>query len=164
VIEAFAPVAGVGERFVWEGWSGSGSGSYSGLSNPVTIIVDNPNSQNASWQNQFLFNFDQEGLPIGEEAFLIFNSENESLPFSVWVDEGETIQFVYPKMIQSGSDIQYTLISNFNQSILLSDSPNNLIAFYELQHNTNSLIAVTIILIIGILLFLIIFFKKKKYI
>jgi hypothetical protein len=38
VIEAFAPVAGVGERFVWEGWSGSGSGSYSGLSNPFWFV------------------------------------------------------------------------------------------------------------------------------
>jgi peptidoglycan/xylan/chitin deacetylase (PgdA/CDA1 family) len=52
VIEAFAPVAGVGERFVWEGWSGSGSGSYSGLSNPITL--NGQISQIALWRHEYL--------------------------------------------------------------------------------------------------------------
>jgi len=52
-IEAFPPTSGIGERYVWLGWSGSGDGSYSGTNNPVTLSLNGPVSQTASWRLEY---------------------------------------------------------------------------------------------------------------
>ena len=52
-IQAFpAPVVD-GERGIWLGWIGSGSGSYSGTANPVGLVINAPISESATWDHQF---------------------------------------------------------------------------------------------------------------
>jgi peptidoglycan/xylan/chitin deacetylase (PgdA/CDA1 family) len=164
LIEAFAPAAGVGERFVWEGWSGSGSGSYSGLDNPTTITINKEITQTGSWKKQFLFNFHQDGFPTEEELFITVNFEDKILQASFWIEEGDTAEFSYPEKIQDKFGKQYVLISDFNQSQLMSDSPKTITAFYELQNDIISLVSFVIIAIIVILGVLLVYFRRKNII
>jgi peptidoglycan/xylan/chitin deacetylase (PgdA/CDA1 family) len=52
-IEAFSPFVGDGERYVWLGWMGSGSGSYTGTNNPFSIVLSGPVNQTAIWKHEF---------------------------------------------------------------------------------------------------------------
>ena len=52
-IEAYPPTAGVGERYTWLGWSGIGSGSYTGTTNSATIVMNGPITQTASWAHEY---------------------------------------------------------------------------------------------------------------
>jgi hypothetical protein len=52
-INATLPSAVPGERYVWNGWTGTGSGSYTGMSNPVSITMNAPISEAASWTHQY---------------------------------------------------------------------------------------------------------------
>ena len=49
-----SPVStGNGQQEVFASWSGSGSGSYSGSNNPVTVVMNSPITETANWQQQF---------------------------------------------------------------------------------------------------------------
>jgi len=53
-ISATAPSAGPGERYVWNGWTGTGSGSYTGMDNPSSVTFGpDPISETASWTRQY---------------------------------------------------------------------------------------------------------------
>ena len=69
-IEAFSPAASDGERYSWNGWVGTGNGSYSGLNNPATITMNGPITQNASWRHEYKLtvttNFGNTAPSVGE--------------------------------------------------------------------------------------------------
>jgi hypothetical protein len=78
-INATAPGPVVDERYVWESWIGTGTGSYTGPSNPVTINMNAPVTETASWTHQFLY-------------YLTVTSLYDSpTPTSDWFDEGTII-------------------------------------------------------------------------
>jgi uncharacterized repeat protein (TIGR02543 family) len=52
-ISATAPSAGSGERYVWSGWTGSGTGSYTGPSNSATVTMNGSVNETASWAHQY---------------------------------------------------------------------------------------------------------------
>ncbi len=52
-LEAFTPATGSDERYNWVGWSGSGSGSYSGTNNSTTITMNGPINESASWTHEY---------------------------------------------------------------------------------------------------------------
>jgi peptidoglycan/xylan/chitin deacetylase (PgdA/CDA1 family) len=52
-IAAFAPSAATGERYIWNGWTGTGNGSYSGLNSSPTITINGPITENASWSHEY---------------------------------------------------------------------------------------------------------------
>ena len=52
-IQAFSPAAVEGERYVWNGWTGNGSGSYSGTSDTATITLNGPVTETASWTHEY---------------------------------------------------------------------------------------------------------------
>ena len=52
-IDATPPSTVPGERYVWNDWTGTGSGSYSGTSNPVSITMNSPINEVASWTHQY---------------------------------------------------------------------------------------------------------------
>jgi FlaG/FlaF family flagellin (archaellin) len=58
-ISATAPSAGSGERYVWNGWTGTGSGSYTGTNNPATnaVTMNAPITETASWTHQYEVTF-----------------------------------------------------------------------------------------------------------
>jgi hypothetical protein len=159
VIEAVAPVAGVGERFVWEGWSKNGS-LYTNSSN--LFVIDQPLLIAGNWQKQFLFEFNQQGLPEEYEAFLLVNLKNHSLPFSIWIDEKRTVDYVYPDEIPYGFGMKYILVEPKNQSMLIANSSIAITAIYSFQDNISEFINYGILIIILILLVAIVFLKRRK--
>ncbi len=49
-ISATAPLPGLAnERYVWNGWTGTGIGSYTGMTNTITITLTGPVTESASW-------------------------------------------------------------------------------------------------------------------
>ena len=52
-ISAFAPSVADGEQYVWLGWAGIGSGSYSGMDNPALITMNGPITENAAWRHEY---------------------------------------------------------------------------------------------------------------
>jgi len=58
-ISATAPSTVPGERYVWNGWTGTGSGSYSGVDNPATnaVTMNGPITEAAAWTHQYQVTF-----------------------------------------------------------------------------------------------------------
>jgi hypothetical protein len=52
-ITATPPTAGANERYVFNGWTGSGTGSYSGPDISTSVTMNGPISETASWTHQF---------------------------------------------------------------------------------------------------------------
>ena len=148
-------------RYVFSGWIGDGSGT--GTASDL-IVVNSSVSIMASWQKQYLFVFNQEGISADYEPFLTVDSINQYMPFSVWIDEGTVVEFVYPDKIPAGFGTEYVLILPLNQSTLSSDSPTIMTAIYNLQTNMNLPIMIAIIAIIGSLVFAILFMRRKSMI
>ncbi|MEI6797040.1 MAG: leucine-rich repeat protein, partial [Methanomassiliicoccales archaeon] len=53
VVSATAPSVVPGERYVWNGWTGTGTGSYTGTNNPANISMNGPMTEVGSWTHQF---------------------------------------------------------------------------------------------------------------
>lgn len=56
-INASAPSAVTGEQYVWNGWTGSGVGNYSGMANPANVTMNGPITETASWTYQVIPEF-----------------------------------------------------------------------------------------------------------
>ena len=51
-ISATAPTAGAGEQYVWNGWTGTGTGSYTGSNNSAQVTMSSAITETASWTYQ----------------------------------------------------------------------------------------------------------------
>ena len=92
-IQAFAPTAGAGERYVWNGWTGTGSGSYNGISNPASITLNGPITEIASWTHQY---------------YLTVNSAHDTPGGQGWYDAGSNAQASLAQgIVSGGTGIQY---------------------------------------------------------
>ncbi|MEM4098737.1 MAG: hypothetical protein QXW57_03175 [Candidatus Micrarchaeaceae archaeon] len=86
-------------------WTGSGSGSYSGSNNPVTITMNSPISEIASFEiNTYTVTF--QSSPV-EGAPVTVNGNSETTPYSVVMDYGTTVTYSYGSSFSGGSGIQY---------------------------------------------------------
>jgi hypothetical protein len=91
-IEAFPPSSGEGERYVWAGWTGSGAGSYSGSSNPVSITLNGPVQETAIWRHEFrlsLFAINGETKPSAGEYWYESGSAVDLEAISQTEESGE---------------------------------------------------------------------------
>jgi hypothetical protein len=84
-LSATAPTAGSGEQYVWNGWSGSGSGSYTGIANPAIndVTMNAPVTESGFWTNQY------EIVPSVDSHSVISPSS------PVWVNAGGSQTFTY---------------------------------------------------------------------
>jgi len=101
-ISATAPTPGAGERYVWNGWTGIGSGSYTGTNNPATNLVtmNAAITETASWTHQYQVSFavspsgsgttSPSGTNVWENAgsLTISATYNSGYRFSVWSATG----------------------------------------------------------------------------
>jgi hypothetical protein len=104
-VSATAPSAGSGEQYVWNGWSGSGSGSYTGTVNPATneVTMNAPITEAASWTHQYQI------VPSADSNSVISPSS------SVWVNAGDSQTFTYSP--NSGYSILNVLVDGSSVSI-----------------------------------------------
>ncbi|HEY3421490.1 MAG TPA: leucine-rich repeat protein [Methanomassiliicoccales archaeon] len=57
-IDATAPVASGGSQYVWKGWTGTGTGSYSGIDRPTSnVVVNGPITETAGFTKQYQVTF-----------------------------------------------------------------------------------------------------------
>jgi uncharacterized repeat protein (TIGR02543 family) len=52
-IAATSPTSSADTRFSWVGWIGSGTNSYTGTNNSVTVTMNGPITQSASWKTEY---------------------------------------------------------------------------------------------------------------
>jgi hypothetical protein len=77
-ISATAPSAGSGEQYVWNNWTGTGSGHHTGTDNPASVTMNGAVTEVASWTQQYYLTVTSPyGLPT---------------PTSGWFDAGTAIQ------------------------------------------------------------------------
>ncbi len=110
-IQAYSPTTIEGERYIWKGWTGTGSGSYSGINNPAQITINGPINETASWKHEYK-------LTITTNL----GSTNPSVG-EYWYEAGSsvTVQAMAPS-----SDKNYTLIGwSGTGSVPISGSASN---------------------------------------
>jgi len=94
-IQAFAPslVYPGQEQFVWNGWVGTGNGSYTGISNPASITMNGPITETATWLRQFLLTIKTSGLPSTYPTKVYLGGSqvgtaSDSSPYTKWINAG----------------------------------------------------------------------------
>jgi uncharacterized repeat protein (TIGR02543 family) len=122
-IYAVSPGVGAGERYVWNGWTGSGSGSYTGVANNTNLVVMNgPVTETASWTHQFYLTVSS---PYGD-------TDGEG-----WYNAGSSASATISSTIATGSGgVQYTFSgwsggasgSSSTSNIIVMDGPKTAIA------------------------------------
>jgi subtilisin family serine protease len=76
-ISAVAPSTGEGERYVWNWWTGTGTGNYTGTSNSAQVTMNSAVTEAASWTQQYMLTVTS---PYGTPT-----------PLSGWFDTGTSI-------------------------------------------------------------------------
>ncbi len=107
-VSATPPSAGSGEQYLWNGWSGSGSGSYSGSSNPATVTMNGPIIETASWTHQYQVTFAQSGLDFSASGSTVVTVNVVAVPYdqlsySLWVDSGGQVSYAYESIVSSSN-------------------------------------------------------------
>ena len=72
-ISATAPSTVDGERYVWLGWTGTGTISYTGMDNSASITMNSPITQTAAWRHEYRLtmatNFGTTSPSVGEHWY-----------------------------------------------------------------------------------------------
>jgi hypothetical protein len=81
-ISATPPTSVAGEQYLWVKWTGSGSGCYSGTSNPATdaVTMNGPISEAASWTHQYYLTMSSNSTAGGSVS-----------PGSGWLNAGASV-------------------------------------------------------------------------
>ncbi|HMK94676.1 MAG TPA: hypothetical protein VK536_04665, partial [Candidatus Limnocylindrales bacterium] len=104
-IYAVSPSVGTGERYVWDGWTGSGSGSYTGNVNYTALTINAPINETASWTHQYLHTLSYSvvdgGSPsaptaTGTSMGAVYTVTLTTKPTDYWFDASGSINFSTP--------------------------------------------------------------------
>ncbi len=121
-LSATAPSTGSGEQYVWNGWTGVGTGSYTGTDNPATgseVTMNGPVTEAASWTDQYQVTFSSSGLNADASGNLVSYSVNGGALStigvsggSIWVDSGTSVTYSFVNPVTStNAGEQYRLDS-----------------------------------------------------
>ena len=141
VISATAPTAGYGERYLWNGWTGTGVGSYTGTDNSVTITVSGPITQTASWTHQYLVSYlvtpwgagttapSGSGIWVNAGPLAIAATPIGSYTFAGWTSDTTGITFVNAALTSTSATITGpgNITAHFNTfapSVTITSSPS----------------------------------------
>jgi uncharacterized repeat protein (TIGR02543 family) len=80
-IIATAPVANSSERYIWQGWVGSGVGSYTGPNNPATVTIGSNITEQAVWEHDYYLTVTSAYGTVGGTGW--YNSNSSSVYASV---------------------------------------------------------------------------------
>lgn len=134
-ISAIPPSAISGEQYVWNGWSGTGSGSYSGIDNPSSVIMNGPIIEIASWTHQFYLEIEVVN-EVGADI-----SSVVSILGQAWYDAGTEIDLTAPQDEEFAIGSRYDFrswtgdISDITNKIsVIMTAPRAVTAHYMTQH------------------------------
>lgn len=141
LIVATAPDDDYGERYLWKGWNGSGSGSYSGMENPVSILIQSSISQSASWLHQF--NITTGVMTIGNSRLNATNGVTVSYTsggttntasiwddssINIWADDSSIVSYTNSS---SASNLNHRWQTTITPSYTVNRSTTYTEKFYE---------------------------------
>lgn len=116
---------GVNTRHVFQGWSGSGEGSYSGSISPATISMNSPISETALWETQHLITIQTSQVGSTNPApGAYWESAGSSITVSAIPSEG----YVLENWVLDGS-----VVSNDSNCSIAIDSPHTLVAHFKIK-------------------------------
>jgi uncharacterized repeat protein (TIGR01451 family) len=160
-IQTFAPTAGSGERYVWNGWTGTGTISYTGTNNPASVTMNGPITETAAWTHQisppppsppppspppplqYQITFNQSGIGSDFNGTIVTIDGSDygfaNLPISFWFDEGSThsFSFVSPLAVNSGKRYVWTStvgLSTLQNDTLTITTSGNVTGEYKTQY------------------------------
>src|SRR5271157_503494 len=104
---------GAGIQYVFTGWSSSDTGSYTGTDASHSVTMNNPITETASWNTQYLVTFTQTGITsdAGSNTVLTLGGSNyayDALPAGVWVDSGTSFSWASNVAGATGERFVYT--------------------------------------------------------
>ena len=115
-IQAFAPSVITGEQYVWNGWTGTGTVSYTGTANPSSVTINSPISETASWTHQFLLTIKTSGLPSAYPTKVYLagsqvGSASDTSSYTKWFDaETPTGTIGVDNTISGAADTRYVFV------------------------------------------------------
>jgi hypothetical protein len=144
-IQAFAPSVVDGEQYVWLGWTGTGTISYTGTANPSSVTMNSPITETASWRHEYRLtmvtnygttspsvgdNWYEAGTPVNIQAFAPSVITGEQYAWNGWTGTG-TISFtgmVNPSSVTMNSPISET--ASWTHQFLLTIKTSGLLSAY----------------------------------
>lgn len=147
-ISATPPKATAGERYVWSQWTGSGTGSYTGTSNPANNVVtmNGPISEIATWNHQYMLTIKTSGVPSSYTTGVslggtIVGSASDASPCTVWLAAGSPTGAIRVDPTVSGaSGTKYIFtswsdgITNNPRGSIRMTLPTSLTANYQTEY------------------------------
>ncbi|MEM4098981.1 MAG: hypothetical protein QXW57_04455, partial [Candidatus Micrarchaeaceae archaeon] len=129
--------------YVFNSWSGSGSGSYSGTNNPTSITMNNPISETADFTPTYTITFSQTGLSSSASGTVLTVDGNSygysQLPVSfTWV-EGSQHSFAWSSPVSGGSGTQFVWqstsgLSSSQSATITITGPGSITGNYGTQY------------------------------
>ena len=128
---ATAPVANLGERYIWIGWTGSGIGSYTGTNNPATVTMDSAITEQAVWEHDY---------------FLTVSSPNGTTTGTGWYSNGTSaFASVNPLVVAGAPGTQYVFTNwsgdasgtDSTSSVIVMNGPKTATANWKTQYYLN---------------------------
>src|SRR5271157_5576661 len=128
---------GAGIQYVFTGWSSSDTGSYTGTDASHSVTMNNPITETASWNTQYLVTFTQTGITsdAGSNTVLTLGGSNyayDALPAGVWVDSGTSFSWASDVAGATGERFVYTGDSGLVSPIVASGTDA---ATYKIQYD-----------------------------
>ncbi|MGC9146181.1 MAG: InlB B-repeat-containing protein, partial [Nitrososphaeria archaeon] len=129
--------------YAFSSWTGSGSGSYSGTSNPATVTMDSAITETANFLPVYTVVFSTNGLgSIAQGTVLTVNGTSytySQLPVTYSVASGQTLTYSWSSPVPGGSGIQFVWASGSGLDSAQSGSfvatqSGNVIATYQTQY------------------------------
>lgn len=149
-IQAFAPSVITGEQYVWNGWTGTGTVSYTGTANPSSVTINSPISETASWTHQFLLTIRTSGLPSAYPTKVYLagsqvGSASDTSSYTKWFDaETPTGTIGVDNTISGAADTRYVFVkwvedssTNNPRASETMDSPKTFTAEYKTQYQVS---------------------------
>jgi len=146
-INATSPSTINGERYVWNGWTGTGTISYTGMDNPANITMNSPITQTASWTHQFLLTIKTSGLPSAYPTKVYLGglqvgTASDASSYTKWFDSGTMTGTIGVDSTVSGAtDTRYVFVewvedssTNNPRASETMNSPKNFTAEYKTQY------------------------------
>jgi hypothetical protein len=135
-ISATPPNAGGGEQYVWNGWVGTGSGSYTGINNPATnaVTLNAAITETASWINQYQVTVTASPSGAIGGTFAVtytmsgttHTNEQHNAPWTQWIDASTTVTVSSPQNYYNG----YTFSSYTNNPVTVNSNQTITLVYY----------------------------------
>jgi uncharacterized repeat protein (TIGR02543 family) len=160
-ISATAPSAGSGEQYIWNSWTGTGSGNYAGSDNQASLTMDGAVAEAASWTHQYYLNVTS---PYGSPT-----------PMSGWFDAGTFIPASVSSPIAASIITEYVCtgwegtgsvsVSGTATSVSFTiDQPSSIIWNWKTEYLITNLLVIIIIpvALTGLAVYLLLRRRQKR--